>query len=251
MKTAIVIPCRGENMVTVLVERAAEYGDVFIADDNAIDGKVMKVPHPAQRVEVPADRHGFSEAYRLGIVHAFESGYDYIVEMDAGGSHNPDSIPNLVRSLEEGADLATGERFNTGHFVGHWKRRLLSQVGTALFNWRNGTTFYDATGGFIAYKREAIVYTHGIPFEAAMHWYQSEVRLRALAADLKIVEVPIVYRASSSTLNFRGIAEAARLLFRKPDIQPWLKLRYGQSGRGDIAQPGDELWEKRKTGYTH
>ena len=217
-RVAIVIPCRGETSVSALICSAARYGTVIVADDNAIDGHAMDGDVlrglGARRVIIPADRHGFSEVYRQGIEYAAAEGFDYIVEMDAGGSHNPDSIPSLLHTLVEGADLATGERFYTGHFVGSWKRRLLSRVGTALFNWRNGTHWHDATGGFIAYKREAVAHTHATEFEAAMHWYQSEVRLRAMAAGLKIVEVPIVYRTSRSSLNFRSIAEAARLLLR-------------------------------------
>lgn len=217
-RVAIVIPCRGEGDISALVCSARRYGTVIIADDNAIDGNAMDGHQlhglGARRVVIPADRHGFSEVYRLGIEYAASEGFDYIVEMDAGGSHNPQSIPNLLQCLIEGADLATGERFYVGDYVGHWKRRLLSQVGTVLFNWRNGTELYDATGGFIAYKREVIAHTHGVPFEAAMHWYQSEVRVRAIAAELTIVEVPIVYRASGSSLNVRSILEAARMLFR-------------------------------------
>lgn len=215
MKTAIVIPCRGEGDVAPLVMQAAKYGDVFIADDNAIDGTTMLVPLAARRVPVPADRHGFSEAYRLGIVAAFEADYDVIVEMDAGGSHDPASIPALVRALDAcDVDMATGERFHAGEFHGHWKRKLLSRGGTALFNLRHGTRWHDATGGFIAYRRETIPHTHVRPFEAGMHWYQSEVRTRAMEAGLLIHEVPIVYRSSSSSLNWKGIMEAARLLFR-------------------------------------
>lgn len=220
MKTAIVIPCRGEGDVAPLIAEASKYGDVFIADDNAIDGTAMHVPEHigprgVRRVVVPADRHGFSEAYRLGIVAAFEADYDVIVEMDAGGSHDPASIPALVHALEAcDVDLVTGERFHAGEFHGHWKRRLLSRGGTALFNLRHGTRWHDATGGFIAYRREAIPQTHGRPFEAGMHWYQSEVRTRAMDAGLLIHEVPIVYRSSSSSLNWKGILEAARMLFR-------------------------------------
>ncbi len=216
-QVAIVIPCRGENDVTDLIRRASKYGVVIIVDDNAIDGNAMDESAirnaGARRLVIPAHRRGFSEVYREGIMYAAREGFEYIVEMDAGGSHNPDFIQFLLLTLADGADLATSERFNDGHFVGSWKRRMLSQGGTFLFNWRNGTHLHDATGGFIAYKCETIAYTHGVEFEAEMHWYQSEVRVRALAAGLKIVEVPIVYRSSSSSLNWRGILEASWMLF--------------------------------------
>lgn len=215
-RVAIVIPCRGEGDISGLIEAASKHGDVFIADDNAIDGRTL-LPYQyagAIRVAVPATRHGFSEAYRLGILAAYEAGYQVIIEMDAGGSHDPASIPQLLNRIDFGYDLVSGRRFDGGRYIGNWKRKLLSWVGTRLFNLRYGTNWADATGGFIAYRRESIPHTHGYPFEAGMHWYQSEVRVRARDSHLMQCEVPIVYRSSGSSLNWKGIWEACRLIFR-------------------------------------
>lgn len=215
MKVCVVIPCRGEGYIRSQVQMLARHGcAVLLCDDNLIDGQRLPPIADAEVLSIPATRRGLAEVYRLGLMHAASKGFDVVVEMDAGGSHSTAELNRLLRPLRDrpAVDAVFGERLRSGRYEGHWRRKWLSQIGTWLFNWRHGTRWADATSGYIAYRRAALLKTHSAPFKATGHWYQSEVRARVLRTGVHAVEVPITYRNSSSRLSWRSILEALRLL---------------------------------------
>jgi dolichol-phosphate mannosyltransferase len=216
----VVIPCRNESSsIEQLVTAALTHADhVFVANDGSTDTTAdVATAAGATVISVPANRAGLAGVYACGLRAALASHgeHAYIAEMDAGGSHDPAALPAFWAALHT-ADIAAGCRFNLpgAHYSGAWQRRLLSLGGTIVTNAINGTAFRDATSGFIAYRGTALARLLAAPWASTGHYYQTELRLRARQLGITIVEVPIHYRNSSSSLNWRSIVEALRLAKR-------------------------------------
>jgi dolichol-phosphate mannosyltransferase len=221
MDRVVVIPARDEeDSIEELVRAAFRVGEathVYVANDSSTDSTELMAQHAgAIVVPVPASRRGLAGVYRHGLqaavnVHGMPALY---AEMDAGGSHDPAALPDFWEALKH-ADIATGRRFGTGQarYNGSYRRALLSLAGTFVTNVRAGTKWWDATSGFIAYRGYALETLLLQPQIAEGHYYQTEVRLNAERLRLNIVEVPIVYKNSSSSLNWKSIREALRLSY--------------------------------------
>lgn len=219
MKRAVMIPCKNEAAsISTLVNHALRHVDVvFVADDGSTDDTVTVAQRAGAVVEpVPPGRRGLVGVYTYGLQHTLNAvGTDaFIVEMDAGGSHDPAELPRFWRALEKGVDVAAGCRFgmHDSTYRGHWQRWALSKGGTWMVNARHGTAFQDATSGFIGYRGSALEKLLSTPWHSTGHYYQTEMRLRAVELGLRLEEVPISYQNSSSSLNWRSIREALTMV---------------------------------------
>lgn len=220
----VVVPCRNEvesigGLVRGILREGAD--GIVVADDGSTDATVRVAAEAGAVVcSVPRERRGLSAVYRAGLERALADGATTVVEMDAGGSHDPCELPRFWHALDKGAEVAAGCRFaHGGSYRGEDQRRALSEWGTLLTNLVHGTHFRDATSGYVGYAAGALVELLREPWRAAGHYYQTEVRLRAVALGLNFVEVPISYVGSSSSLNWKSIAEALRLTFLPPAMQ--------------------------------
>jgi len=217
---AVMIPCRNEaDSIGALVRETLKYADsVFVANDNSTDNTAAEAEAAGARVlSVPASRRGLVGTYTFGlrsVLTIVGAENVYIAEMDAGGSHDPKALPAFWNTLSAGADVAAGCRFGmpTARYDGHWKRKALSWGGAKLTNLMHKTRFHDATSGFIAYRSEALAVLLSVPFQSAGHYYQTEMRLRARAFGLSLEEVPIVYKNSGSSLNWKSVVEALQMV---------------------------------------
>lgn len=212
---AVVIPCRDEELsIGAIVKEALKHADcVYVCNDTSVDN-TAEVAREAGAIviNVPPTRRGLSAVYSTGLLAALHDNVDFIIEMDAGGSHDPTEIPRFIRMAKHtNVDIVFGERLYRGSYLGSRKRYWLSKLGTWLFNFCHRSKFKDATSGFIGYTRGALLHTHQHSFKAEGHYYQSEVRARALASKLSYIEIPIEYRNSSSHLNQDSILEALQL----------------------------------------
>lgn len=217
MTTAVAIPCRNEaDSIGDLIRLARRHVDlVYVANDGSTDDTADVARAAGARVvDVPRDRAGLSAVYRAGLNAALVDGHNIILEMDAGGSHSPSSLPIFIQSLFGlDVDVAFGRRFGPkANYDGPFKRWALSRGGTILFNLRHGTEWFDATSGFIAYRRHALEQLLAKPWCAGGHFYQSEVRARSKELGLRLSEVPIRYVSSSSSLRPSSIVEALWML---------------------------------------
>ncbi len=215
----VMIPCRNEAAtIGDLVARAKSHADiVVVADDGSMDRTAELATQAGARVvTVPGSRPGIAGVYAYGLRHILERCGEsaHIAEMDAGGSHDPAALPAFWQALEAGADVAAGCRFggDGASYQGHWQRKALSYGGTVLTRWLHATQLRDATSGFIAYRGEALARLLETPWKARGHYFQTELRLRALRLGMRVGEVPIVYRSSGSTLNWKSIREALQLV---------------------------------------
>ena len=190
-----------ENIIRAVTGLEKEF-HVLIIDDGSPDGTGAIVKRMQQ--EMPdrlflierTGKLGLGTAYICGFKWALEHGYEYIFEMDADFSHNPNDLPHLYAACsEQGAEVAVGSRYCNGVNVVNWPlgRVLMSYFASVYVRWVTGMQVHDTTAGFKCYRRrvlEAIDLDH-IHFKG--YAFQIEMKFTAYVRGFKIVEVPIIF----------------------------------------------------------
>ena len=135
----------------------------------------------------------------------------YILQIDAGGSHDPAEARRMVRALDAGADVVIGSRFMPGaaYIGGTWRRRVMSQAAALACNVTQGAHVRDWTSGYRLFTADAAFALLQYKYWQRMHGWQIAVLARANALGLNVVEVPITYRAGRSSFNGKVALEAA------------------------------------------
>ena len=175
--------------------------DVLIIDDNSPDGtaskvKELQVQFPDRLfIEIREKKSGLGTAYVHGFKWALANNYDYIFEMDADFSHNPDDLEKLYDACLEGADLSIGSRYSKGVNVVNWplSRVLLSYFASVYVRLITGMKIADATAGFVCYKRNVLEVINLDRVKFIGYAFQIEMKYRAFVKNFKIVEVPIIF----------------------------------------------------------
>jgi dolichol-phosphate mannosyltransferase len=152
------------------------------------------------------------DAYLNGFRDALAAGYEIIIEMDGGLSHDPRAIPAFLRALNEGNDCAFGSRYiNGGSMVDSpFGRRFLSKGGTILARVLLGAKLADMTSGYQGFRRSVLQKVVDYPLLSKAHFYQTE--LRYLLRHQKLIEVPIHYRAPSPSVSKGAIRNSVAVL---------------------------------------
>lgn len=176
--------------------------DLLIVDDNSPDGTALivkqlqeKFPNRLHLLSRPG-KLGLGTAYIAGFKWALERGYQYIFEMDADFSHNPEDLVNLYHACAlEGADLAIGSRYKTGVNVVNWPigRVIMSYFASVYVRIITGMDIHDTTAGFKCYRRRVL---ENINFEKIRfkgYAFQIEMKFLAWKMNARIVEVPIIF----------------------------------------------------------
>lgn len=206
MKNLVIIPTYNEleNIEAIIrkVFRLPEVFQVLIVDDGSPDGTAQVVR--ALQQEFPQTLHleerkgkqGLGTAYIHGFKWALERGFDYIFEMDADFSHNPDDLVRLLAACrDEGFDVAIGSRYIRGVNVINWpmSRVLMSYFAGIYVRMITRMPIMDPTGGFICYSREvlSVIPLHKIRFVG--YAFQIEMKFNAYLYKFRIIEVPIVF----------------------------------------------------------
>ena len=160
---------------------------------------------------------GVISCYFEGFRNALKDGAERIIEMDGGGSHLPSELPKFIERLDEGYDCVWGSRFIEGGELidDPLYRRLLSSGGTILSNFVLGTRLKDMTSGFEGFQRHVLEKLNFDKFLSTGHMYQTEMRY--YCRNYKCIEVPIHYKAGSSSLKLKSVIEALKILFLLKD----------------------------------
>jgi len=167
------------------------------------DDRVHLVWHPDGRCVV--------DAYFRGYREALDAGAGWILEMDAGFSHDPAQIPQFLDAMAGGADVAVGTRFAPGgSYDGRWGRLVLSRGGTTVANRVLGTRMTDMTSGYECFTAAALEHVIERGVRSRAHFFQTEIR--AMLHDWGWVEVPISYCNPSTAAGMGPIREAVRNL---------------------------------------
>lgn len=152
------------------------------------------------------------DAYLNGFRAALENDHDFIIEMDAGLSHNPLAIPMFLRALHEGNDCAFGSRYINGGSMSDspLRRRLLSKGGSTLANLLLDTKMKDMTSGYEGFSAAVLRKLLQMPLRSRAHFYQTEVRY--LLRYQRTIEVPIHYSAPSSRVSRGAVSNSLAVL---------------------------------------
>ena len=157
---------------------------------------------------------GLGTAYITGFKWSLEHGYNYIFEMDADFSHNPDDLVKLYHACESGeGDMAIGSRYVTGVNVVNWPmgRVLMSYFASKYVRFITGMKIHDATAGFVCYTRKVLesIDLDNIRFKG--YAFQIEMKFTAYKCGFKIIEVPVIFinrELGTSKMNSSIFGEA-------------------------------------------
>ena len=176
---------------------------ILVIDDGSPDGTAAIVKRLisdefADRLFIleRSGKLGLGTAYITGFKWALEHGYDYIFEMDADFSHNPEDLPRLLRPVAEGrADMSVGSRYCDGINVVNWpiSRILISYCASIYVRTVLGFRIYDSTAGFVCYSRKVL---EAIDLDAVKmkgYGFQIELKYTARKLGFRIEEVPVVF----------------------------------------------------------
>ncbi len=175
--------------------------DVLIIDDNSPDGTAQIVKtlqeeftnrlHIVER----EGKLGLGTAYIAGFKWAISNYYNFVFEMDADFSHNPDDLLRLFESCKNGADLTIGSRYISGVNVVNWPmgRVIMSYYASAYVRLITRMKIRDATAGFKCYKRKVLETINLDEIKFKGYAFQIEMKFTAWKLGFKIVEVPIIF----------------------------------------------------------
>jgi dolichol-phosphate mannosyltransferase len=173
--------------------------DVLVVDGNSPDGtgKIadeLAAKHPQIHVLHEGEKNGLGRAYIAGFKWALERGYEFIFEMDADCSHNPDDVPVFLEAAKN-ADLVLGSRYKDGIRVINWplKRLMLSRVAGKYVKLVTGMPFTDPTGGYKCFRRRALQAVNLDKIRSNEYSFQIEMTHKLWRRRFKIVEVPIIF----------------------------------------------------------
>jgi len=197
--------------------------DLLIVDDDSPDGTGKLADQLAStnsRITVMhrKEKQGLGAAYIAGFKRAFDSGYDYVVEMDADGSHRAEDLPKLL-ALCESNDLVIGSRYVKGGSTENWPlhRQWLSKGGNLFAKMMLGTRVNDMTAGFRVFNVPFLKTMDLESINARGYSFQIEMAYRTIQQGGRVTEVPIVFieREVGESKMSRAIVIEALVLMTK------------------------------------
>jgi dolichol-phosphate mannosyltransferase len=193
--------------------------DVLIVDDNSPDGtanivKQLQLEFPNQlNLLQRMEKNGLGTAYIAGFKWCLERKYNFIFEMDADFSHNPEDLMKLLDACEnKKAGLAVGSRYITGVNVVNWpmSRVIMSYYASVYVRFITGMTIRDATAGFVCYTKETLERINLDKIKFKGYAFQIEMKFKVWLQNINIIEVPIIF--TDRTL---GTSKMSNKIFRE------------------------------------
>lgn len=193
---------------------------ILVVEDNSPDGTAdivrrMQKEFPERLFMIERKgKLGLGTAYITGFRWAIEKKYDYIFEMDADFSHNPDDLPKLYAACHDnGADLSIGSRYVSGVNVVNWPmgRVLMSYFASKYVRIITGVKIHDTTAGFVCYRRSVLETIELDKVRFKGYAFQIEMKYTAYKCGFKITEVPVIFvnrELGTSKMNSSIFGEA-------------------------------------------
>jgi len=223
-KSIVIIPTYNEfENISILLNKIINlsvFFHVLIVDDNSPDGTAKVVNEYTNTyktrifLESRIKKEGLGKAYTHGFNWALDRDYNYIFEMDADLSHNPEDLVRMQNELDNSnCDVIIGSRYVKGINVINWplSRIILSYGASVYSRIITGLPVYDATAGFVGYKKEVL---HKIDLKSILfngYAYQFELKFKAFINNFRILEIPIIFKDrihGESKMNGNIIFEA-------------------------------------------
>lgn len=230
----VIIPTYNEiENIHSIIESVLKQGNEFsvlIVDDNSPDGtaeivKVMQEKESRIHMIQRSGKMGLGTAYIAGFRYGINHKFDYIFEMDADFSHNPNDLKRLLNACVKGADVAIGSRYIKGGNIKNWsKDRLLLSYGASMYvkliTW---LPVNDPTAGFICYKRKVLENLDLDKIKFIGYTFQIEMKYYAWSKGYKLTEVPITFvdrEKGNSKMHANIVSEAIKGVLK----MRWRKL---------------------------
>jgi dolichol-phosphate mannosyltransferase len=205
-KNLVIIPTYNEKgNVDRMIEKVLNLQvlfDLLIIDDNSPDGTADIVKELQKKYEdrlfliEREGKLGLGTAYIRGFKWALEHNYDFIFEMDADFSHNPDDLPRLYKAcVQENADVVVGSRYKNGANVVNWPigRIILSYYASKYVSFITGMKIKDATAGFKCYRKRVLEAINFDKIKFKGYAFQIEMKFSSWKHGFKIIEIPIIF----------------------------------------------------------
>ena len=234
MKNIVIIPTYNEkeNIEKIIrkVFSLEERFHILIVDDGSPDGTaeivkdLQKEFSEQLHIEERTGKLGLGTAYIHGFKWCLAKGYDYIFEMDADFSHNPEDLPRLLDScLNDGADMSVGSRYVRGGKVVNWPfNRIFISYGASLYVrailW---LPVKDCTAGFVCYSAEVLRTLDLDNIRFVGYAFQIEMKYRTWRKKFKIKEIPITF-----VDRVEGVSKMSSGIVKEAVVGVW-KMRFG------------------------
>ena len=193
---------------------------ILVIEDGSPDGtasivKTLQQEFPERLFMIERKgKLGLGTAYIAGFKWALEHAYEYIFEMDADFSHNPNDLPRLYAACaEEGGDVSVGSRYVSGVNVVNWPmgRVLMAYFASKYGRFITGIPVHDTTAGFVCYRRQGLetIDLDHVRFKG--YAFQIEMKFTAYKCGFKIIEVPVIFinrELGTSKMNSSIFGEA-------------------------------------------
>jgi len=202
----VIIPTYNEleNIHSIIEKVFSLSGDfhVLVVDDGSPDGTASIVKSLQEKytdrlfIEERTEKSGLGTAYIHGFRWGLNREYEFLFEMDADFSHNPDDLIRLFEACKkDGADLSIGSRYVTGVNVVNWPmgRVLMSYYASVYVRFVTGMPFHDSTAGFKCYRAEVLKRIDLSKIRFKGYAFQIEMKFTAWKMGFKVVEVPIIF----------------------------------------------------------
>lgn len=208
--------------------------NILIIDDGSPDGTAQIIKNLQKEFTdrlfliERTGKLGLGTAYITGFKWAIENGYDYIFEMDADFSHNPQDLPRLYNACAvDGNDVAIGSRYVSGVNVVNWPmgRVLMSYFASKYVRIITGMKINDTTAGFKCYRRKVLETINLDKIRFKGYAFQIEMKFTAYKYGFKIVEVPIIFinRVLGTSKMSSGIFGEAVFGVMRLRLDGWFK----------------------------
>ncbi len=223
----VVIPAHNEEeTIHEVVTRALAHADVSVTDDGSRDGtagilaKILreakrgKYPHTLNVITHPAATH-IPLGIQDGMKYGASKGYDYIITMDAGLSHDPDALPGFMNA-DPSKDLVIGSRERTDNVPLY--RKAISRMAALVVNYSLTPSYFDVfgpgirdcTSGFRRYSGRAAAIIAGTELRSKAFDFHMEALAICVRAGFGVIEIPIHYVFSSSSFNRNVLKQAMK-----------------------------------------
>jgi len=233
-RALVIIPTYNEapnlgNLVPQVLAKDTRL-EVLVVDDKSPDGTgqlaaALAQQNPRVHVLHREGKQGLGSAYVTGFRWALERGYDYVFEMDADFSHDPQHLPEFLKAIE-GADLVLGSRYLGGRVtVVNWPmtRLLLSYTANIYARQVTGLAMWDLTGGFKCFRRRVLEAIDLSAVRSNGYAFQIEMSVRAWRKGFTLKEIPIVFvdRTEGQSKMNRAIVREAIWMVPRLRLLGW------------------------------
>jgi len=205
VKKIVLIPTYNEKEnISAIINTVLAFDSnyhILVIDDGSPDGtadivrSIIAENEGRVFIECRSGKLGLGTAYIHGFKWALKNNYDYIIEMDADFSHNPNDLDRLCAAIDDGADVAVGSRYVKGGSTENWPldRKIYSQGGSAYTRIITGMPVKDPTAGFVCYRNKVLSSMNLDNIKFIGYAFQIEMKFASWRLGFKIKEVPIKF----------------------------------------------------------